>query len=166
MASIFFKCIKLDTRICAFSLFTILIVWDRTWNKLLKLQDLKIQTMLKVVFILFNKSFNPIPSSSASHCFYSPLIISLLYWKNVGHVQFSGVALSIKGGRHEIVEPTTCITKEQIKLNKHLLSTYYKHITFTYLGRKTTLKIDRIMLILQMGKFDTIIGIISMTLFQ
>ena len=53
MASIFFKCIELPTRIWAFSLFTILMVWDRTWGKLLRLQDLKIQTMLKVVFLFF-----------------------------------------------------------------------------------------------------------------
>ena len=72
MASIFFKCIELPTRIWAFSLFTILMVWDRTWGKLLRLQDLKIQTMLKVVFLFFflNKNFQ---SSSASHYPYFPL---------------------------------------------------------------------------------------------
>lgn len=72
MASIFFKCIELPTRIWAFSLFTILMVWDRTWGKLLRLQDLKIQTMLKVVFLFsfLNKNFQ---SSSASHYPYFPL---------------------------------------------------------------------------------------------
>lgn len=62
---------------------------------------------------------------------------------------------------------TTSVTEEQMKLNKHLLRTYYKHITFSYLGCKTTLKIDRIMLIIQMNNFDAItIGILNMTMFQ
>ena len=39
------------------------------------------------------------------------------HWRNLGYVQFSGVALYIKGGNHESGEPTTYITKEQMKLN-------------------------------------------------
>lgn len=66
LASIFFKSIELDACICAFSLLKILMVWDRTWNKLLRLQDLKIQTKSKVAF--FNKNSQSYTSSSVSHC--------------------------------------------------------------------------------------------------
>lgn len=70
MASIF-KRIEIATHI-SFSIFTILMVWGRTWNKLSRLQNLKMQTMLKIIFLVLNKNFQSYTSSSASHCSYFP----------------------------------------------------------------------------------------------
>lgn len=114
-------------------------------------------------FYFFNKKFQSYTSLSASHCTYFPPYCFTMVLKKC----WPCTLLYTKRGRHEIIEPTTIsVTEEQMKLNNHLLRTYYKHITLSYLGCKTTLKIDRIMLIIQMNNFDVItISILNMTMF-